>query len=130
MPTDTSGRSISDVLRSIVDNVQDIVRSELRLAKTEIGVELAKAKGAGVLLGMGAVCGFFAVLFTLLAAVFGLGMVVPMWAAALIVAAPIGVAGVCMYSAGRKRLRRVHPVPERAVETTRESIEWAKQQIK
>jgi hypothetical protein len=130
MPTDTSGRSISDVLRSIVDNVQDIVRSELRLAQTEIGVELAKAKGAGVLLGVGLACGLFAVLFGLLGAVFGLGNVVPMWAASLIVAAPLGLAGACLYSAGRKRLRGVHAVPERAVETARESIEWAKQQIK
>jgi hypothetical protein len=130
MPTDTSGRSLSDVLRSIVDNVQDIVRSELRLAKTEIGVELAKAKQAGVLLGTGAACGFFAVLFALLAVVFGLGNVVPMWTAALIVAAALGIVGGCMYSAGRKRLRGVHALPERAVETARENIQWAKQQIK
>jgi len=130
MDTDMSSRSISSVLGDIVQNVQEIVGSELRLAKTEIGEEIAKAQGAGVLLGSGVFCGFFAVLFALLAAMFGLSRVVPNWAAALIVAIPMGVAAGLMYSFGRKRFRNVHPIPDRTVETVKESVQWAIQRIK
>ena len=130
MLSDTGGRSFSDVLRDIVQNVQDIVRSEIRLARIEVEVELAKTKRAGVLLGMGAAFGFLAVLFALLAAVFALSIIVPSWAAALMVAVPVGIAAAGMWSGGLKRLRQVHPLPERAVETAKESVQWTKQQIK
>ena len=130
MLADTSSRSISSVLRDIVQNVQDIVRSELRLAKTELGEELVKVKAAGVLLGMGAMCGFFAAFFVLLAAVFGLSNVLPSWAAALIVATAMAMMAIVMAYSGRRRLRTIHPIPEHTVETMKENIQWAKQHSK
>jgi hypothetical protein len=92
-----------------------------------IGEELTKAKGAGVRLAMGASCAFFAVFFPLLGAVFALSNVVPDWAAVLIVASPLGIAAICMFYSGRKRIRTVHPVPEHTVETVKENIQWARQ---
>jgi len=127
MLTDTNGRSISSVFRDIVHNIQEIVRDELRLAKTELREEAAKAKDAGILLGIGALCGFFAVFFALFGAVFALSNVVPNWAAALIVAAVMAIGAGLMLASGRKRLRTVHPVPEHTVETVKESVQWAKQ---
>jgi hypothetical protein len=62
----TSDRSISSVLGDIVQNIQDIVRAEIRLAKTEIGEQAQKAKVAGLVLGKGATCGFLAVPFAVL----------------------------------------------------------------
>jgi uncharacterized membrane protein YqjE len=131
MAMDTGGdRSISSVLRDIVQNVQDIVRSELRLAKIEIGEELTKAKTAVVLLGISAVGGFLAVFFALIAAVFALSKIVPNWAAALIVAAAMGIGAAALAYAGRKRLRRVNTIPAHTVENLKENIQWAKQQTK
>ena len=52
-------RSISVVLYDIVRNLQDIVRAEVRLAKTELREELAKAQSAGLLVGIGAAAGLF-----------------------------------------------------------------------
>src|SRR6202035_1099017 len=102
MLADMSDRSISSVLRDIVQNIQDIVRSELRLAKIEIGEELTKAKTAVVLLGISALGGFLAVFFALIAAVFALSKIVPNWAAALIVAAAMGIGAAALAYAGRK----------------------------
>jgi uncharacterized membrane protein YqjE len=39
-------RSLSDVLQDILRNVQEMVRSEVRLAKTEIREEAVKAKSS------------------------------------------------------------------------------------
>ena len=44
-------RSLSEVLQDIIRNLQDIVRSEVRLARKEIGEEADKAKFAA-LVGM------------------------------------------------------------------------------
>jgi putative superfamily III holin-X len=85
-----SERSVSEVLQDIVGNIQDIVRSEVRLAKTEVGEELTKAKAASLAIGGGALSGIFSASFLLLAIVYALSRVVPDWAAALIVAGGSG----------------------------------------
>jgi uncharacterized membrane protein YqjE len=123
-------RSIADVLQNIVRNVQDIVRSEVRLAKTEIIEEAGKAKTAGLLLGTGAVAAIFASFFLLLMVLYALTRVMPDWAAALTVGAVLAIVGGALLSAGVKRFKEVHPTPERTVETIKENVEWAKQQSK
>src|ERR1700682_3918892 len=65
-------RSLSDVFQDIIRNVQEIVRSEVRLAKTEIREEAARAKSPTLLLGAGVVTAIFAMLFLLLMIVSGL----------------------------------------------------------
>ena len=119
-------RSISTVLGDIVDNVQDIVRSELRLAKTELTHEIGKAASAGVMLGIGALLLTFTAVFALLAIVYALSLVVPAWAAALIVAAGVGlIAAVCI-GLGIKRIKTVRAAP-RTTASLKENVEWAKQ---
>ena len=123
-------RSLSDLLQDIIRNVQEIVRSEVRLAKTEIREEAAKTKASLVLLGAGALTGFFAILFLLLMIASALALVMPNWAAALVVGAALAVAAGVMLTGGVKSFQRIHPTPERTVETIEENIEWAKQQTK
>ncbi len=44
----SSERPFSAVLKDIVGNLQDIVRSEIRLAKTEVQEEVAKSRALRV----------------------------------------------------------------------------------
>ena len=53
-------RSFSDVLESIVGNVQTIIRSEIQLAKTEVKEETAKAARAAGILAAGGLLGVYA----------------------------------------------------------------------
>ena len=123
-------RSFSDLLRDIIRNVQEIVRSEVRLAKIEIREEAVKTKASLVLLGAGALTGFFAILFLLLMIASALALVMANWAAALVVGAALAVAAGVMLMGGVKSFQRIHPTPQRTVETIKENIEWAKQQTK
>ena len=123
-------RSLSDVFQDIVRNVQEIVRSEVRLAKTEIREEAAKAKSAMLLLGAGAVTAIFAILFLLLMIVHALALVMPNWAAALIVGAALAVVAGVTLPAGIKRFKQIPPTPARTVGTIKEKVEWAKQPTK
>lgn len=119
-------RPISAVLHDIVGNIQDIVRSEMRLAKTEIGEQLGKTAAAGTLLGTGVLLLAFSVLFLLLAAVYALSLVVPNWAAALIVGAGIGLVAALCVAFGLARFRKVRAAPK-TVASVKENVEWAKQ---
>ena len=125
-----SERSISELLQNIVGNIQEIVRSEVRLAKTEIRDEATKAKVAGVLVAVGALAAIFSVLFLLLMIVYALSAVMPSWAAALIVSVVTGIIAGTTIAAGLRRFKQVRPTPERTVETIKENVEWAKQQTK
>jgi uncharacterized membrane protein YqjE len=123
-------RSLSGVLQDIIRNVQEIVRSEVRLAKTEILEEAAKAKSSTLLLSAGAVTTIFAIFFLLLMIVYALALVVPSWTAALLVGAALAVAASVLLTTGARRFKQIHPTPERTVETIKENVEWAKQHTK
>jgi len=87
----TSDRSISAILQDVLGNLQSIVRSEVRLAKTEVREEIAKAKPAILLVVIGAVCGAFGALFLLFTIMYALALALPLWASALIVAAMLSI---------------------------------------
>ena len=123
-------RSLSDVFQDIVRNVQEIVRSEVRLAKTEIGEEAAKAKSSVLWFGAGTVTGIFAMLFLLLTIVYALARVMPSWAAALIVGAGLAVAATAILAAATRGFKQMHRTPERTVETIKENVRWVKQHTK
>lgn len=123
-------RSVSNVLQDIIGNVQEIVRLEVRLAKTEIREEVNRAKPAGLLLAIGALAAAFALLFLLLSMVHALSIVVPNWAAALIVALSMALVAGATLSAGRKRIKRFHATPERMLRSLKENVEWVQQRTK
>jgi uncharacterized membrane protein YqjE len=115
-------RSLADVLQDIIANVQEIVRSELRLASVEIREELVKAASAGKVAAAGAVLALFSFALFLLAAVYGLALVMPPWMAALAVAIVLAIAGSILITAGSKRLKLIHLKPEKTVASIRETL--------
>lgn len=124
------GRSVPEVLQDIVGNIQEIIRSEFSLAKVEIKQEAAQAKGPAIMWLMGGALGLYALGFLLLTAIFGMATVMPIWLAALIVGAVLTVVSIALLSAASKRLKQVHKVPDRTIETLKENVQWAKEQIK
>lgn len=121
----TAGRPLSSVLDDILGNLQNIVRSEARLAKTEIKGELRKSVSAIVLTGAGLVMLAFSALFVLVAIVAALSAVMPVWAAALIVAAGEGLMAALFVSLGLKRFKSLRGAP-RTVATLQENAEWVR----
>jgi len=119
-------RSIPEILKDVLTNIQDIVRAEVRLAKAELGEELSSARAAGLLIGVGAVAAIFSALFVLLACVYALGRVMPNWAAALIVAAAVGVAAAVTLGLGLKRFKTIQAAPKTSA-SLQENVRWAKE---
>jgi len=122
-------RSIPDILKDVLTNIQDIVRAEVRLAKAELGEELSRASSGGLLIGLGAVAAIFSALFLLLACMYVLARLVPNWAAALIVAAAVGVAAAVTLGLGLKRFKTIQAAPKTAA-SLKENVRWAKELTK
>ena len=125
-----NGRSLAEVLQDIVANIQEIFRSEFRLAKAEINEETAKAVRSSVPLVIGVLLSLYALGFLLLAIVHGLSTVIQPWLAALIVGVAVLVVAIALISAGRKRFKQVRVVPEKTIGTMKENVQWAKSQIR
>jgi hypothetical protein len=126
----TPDRSFADVLRDIGQGIQEILRSEVRLAKAEISEEARKARSAGVWLAIGAVLGIGAVMIGLLAGVYGLSTVMPNWAAALVVSVASAATSGLAVRAGLMHLTRIDPTPDKTIQSLKEHVEWSKQQLR
>jgi hypothetical protein len=50
----------------------------------------------------------------------------PNWAGYVIVGVVLAVAGYILLSTAQKRMKQIHPVPEKTVETIKENVEWIK----
>lgn len=119
-------RSVPEILRDIVTNVQRIIRSELRLAKTEIREESAKARKPVFILGLGATAGAFALFFALWALFYGLRTALPAWVASLLVAGIAALIAAALFLVGKNRLKQIKTVPEKTIESLKENVPWAR----
>ena len=130
MATPQIQRSVPEVLQDIVGNLQEIIRSEFRLAKTELKEEASRAAKPVATFGGGLVLGFYGIGFLLLASVYGLSMVMAGWLAALIVGAVLAVVAMGLMSSSSKKLKRVNPTPNKTMRSIEENVQWAKHPIK
>jgi len=130
MTTHQNGRSVPEVLQDIVGNIEEIIRSEFRLAKAEIREEATQAAPPLKMIVVGAAIGFYALGFLIFTLVMGLATMMATWLAALIVGAVLGLIALALMATASKRLKHVNAVPERTIETMKENVQWAKNQIK
>jgi len=121
-------RSMGDVVKDIISNVQEMVRSEVRLARAEIRQDMTESMAAGKLLAAGAGLAAFAGLFGLVAVALLLGAVMPLWLSFLIVSVVLGIAGMVLLSKGRARF--IVPTPDKTIENVKENVQWMKNQTK
>lgn len=122
-------RPLGTVIASAVDGVRTLVRKHVELARIEV-TEAAgvRAKGVGMMAAAG-VFGVFAVAFVAASASAALDLVLPRWAANLIVAAAfLAIAGALML-VGRRAIQTAPSGTERTKEMLKEDARWAKQQL-
>jgi len=126
-----NGRSFADVLQDIVTNIQTIIRAEIRLARTEVKEQITTlGRAAGIMAG-GAVAALFTVWLLLLTILFALSVVMPFWAAALLLFVVLALVTFILLTLGKKkRLKAVHTTPEKTIETMKENVQWVKHQTK
>ena len=130
MTTSQRPRPVPEVLQDIVGNLQEIIRSEFLLAKTELKEEAKQAAKPAVTFGVGLIFGIYGMGFLLLAAVYTLALVMPVWLAALLVGTSLAIAALALMSSGGKKLKHINPTPDKTIQSLEENVQWAIHQIK
>lgn len=118
--------TIGDLLRRLIDDVQYLFRTELKLFRAELRSNVAGLKGGVILLGVGATL-MLGSTITLFAAF--VGWLIPVvghgWAE-LIVAIGSAVLGLISFAVASKKLSAVSLSPDRTIASVRQDAETLK----
>ncbi len=108
-----------------------LVREEIALAKAEI-VEKGKRAAAGLaLFGAAAAVGMAAFGAFTAFVIMALGLAMAGWLAALLVAVVFGGVAAALAASARQQIKLASPlVPEAAIDSTKESVEWVKTRMR
>ena len=129
--TSRDERSLAELTKQLSDQVTTLARKEVELAKAEMQIK-AKRLGAGAgAFGGAAVIGLFALGALTATLILALATAMDAWLAALIVTVLYAaIAGVAALLGKRKVDEGTPPVPERAIDTTKEDVEYVKRSAK
>jgi uncharacterized membrane protein YqjE len=118
--------SFGEIIGDISDGLSQLFRQEVELAKVELRAEASKAgKAAGMFGGAGVAAWLTAIMLSF-ALAFGLGNVMDLGWAALIVAVLWAVIAAVLFVVARGKAREVSPMPRQTVETLKEDAQWLK----
>jgi hypothetical protein len=112
-----------ELVRQASQQMSDLVRAELRLGMAEVK-DKAKQTGMGAgMLSAAGLTALYGVAAGVAAAIAAIALVLPVWAAALIIMGALFVIATVLGLLGRTRVNRgVPPVPAQALESTRRDV--------
>ena len=123
--------STGELVSQLSEQVSHLVRDELRLAQAELK---QKGKRAGIgagLAGAGGLLSLYGVSALVVAVVAAPALVLPVWAAALIVGAVLLLSAGLLALAGIGQVKRSTPLtPDEAIASTKRDIETVKESTK
>ena len=119
----------SELLRSLLADIRLMLELEAELAKLEVKDKGSRLGIAGGILSGAAVVALLALGTLIAATVAGLAIVLPLWAAALVVGTLLVVIAVVMFLVGRARMRAVGSLaPTAMIETARKDMGWIRRE--
>ena len=115
--------SVSGLLRGALDDVRELFREELALARAELRAEMNKVAASAVRFGIGGVALWFAAMFLFVTLALGINALLqwPAWAGFGIMTLLLGLVGGVLMMAGRSAIRDVRPMP-RTLHTVKENF--------
>lgn len=123
--------SISELIRRLSEHTSALARQEVELAKAEIA-QKGKQLGIGAgVLGAAGIAGILALAALTAALILVLATAIADWLAALVVAAVYALIAGGLALAGKREVQEGSPpVPERAIEGTKQDIDAAKAAVR
>jgi hypothetical protein len=122
-----SETSTQQLINRLVQHSKQLVQAEVALAKSELKKDVKQELHMVEGFSVAALCAFCTLNLLLVACAFALSLVIPGWAAALIVAAAVLVVGTVAGIIGWA-VRAKQPM-HRTLKTLKEDVRWAKQRI-
>jgi ABC-type multidrug transport system fused ATPase/permease subunit len=126
---DTNNASLGRLFRDLADDLSNLTRKEIELARTETMEKISHASKAVISMAAGGFIAYAGLLFLLAAAVMVIATWVPYWLSAVIVGGVAVIIGLIMLQGGRSALAKTNITPEKTVDTMKENAQWVKEKI-
>jgi uncharacterized membrane protein YqjE len=124
-----SGGSLGDTITGIIEDLQNIIRGEVQLAKTEIKEDAGKLGKALGMIGAAAFLALVGFIFLMLGVTYLLNKFIELWMAAGLVGLVLLLIGAFLGMRGKNQMQEANMVPDKAIESLKEDKEWASRQI-
>jgi uncharacterized membrane protein YqjE len=122
-------RSVGDLFKELTHGMQTLVKNEVKLAKIELKESAIAAKSGTILLAIAVAPAVIGLVALAIGLTYLAALVMPVWAAALVVAAgSLGLAGVLALAA-KAKFGKVDLTPDRTIEQIAETKQWLKHPI-
>ncbi len=128
-PPSTSEPSLGEIFSSLTSDMSTLVRKEVELAKTETIEKVSSAVRSIIFMVAGGLLAYAGLIGLIIAIIVLLDNLIPLWMSALIVGLAVIVIGAILLQHGLTMLKQVSLVPEKTIESIKESTEWAKEQV-
>jgi uncharacterized membrane protein YqjE len=123
--------STGDLVAQLSRQVSHLVRDELRLAQVELQQKGKRAGLGAGLAGAGGVLALFGLAAIEFAAIVALALVLPLWAAALVIGAAVLLFAAILGWGGARQVKRgVPPIPEQAIASVQRDAQVIKERGK
>jgi len=115
-----------DLIRSLFDDVNELVHKEIALARAEITIEVRKAAKAGVVAGAAGAMLAGGLLMCIVAAGLAISSAGgwPMWAGVLLLGGIAALVGLFLCVPAWALIHRIRVVPEQTLESMKENVQW------
>lgn len=124
-------RSVGELVGELSSDLSLLMRQEVALAKAEMSQKMAVAAKEGGKVAVGGLLAWIGALALTAAVIAGLHAIgVALWLSALIVGVIYAAVGFVMLKSGIDGLKKAPPKPERTVQTLKDDVNWAKEQIR
>ncbi|MFC5910592.1 phage holin family protein [Streptacidiphilus monticola] len=118
-----SDEPVSVLVQRASEQLTELVRGEMRLAQAEMKEKGKRYGKGGGLFGGAGVVGFLMAQALVATAIAALAVPLPVWAAALIVTAVLGVIAAVLALSGRKQIQEAAPpTPEQTVQSVKADV--------
>ncbi|MCY0950519.1 phage holin family protein [Streptomyces sp. H27-S2] len=115
--------SVGVLVSRASQQISELVREEMQLARAEMTQKGRRYGKGGGLFGAAGLIGILALQALVAACIAALALVLPVWAAALIVTAVLGVVAAVTALAGKKQIARAGtPAPEQTIDSVKADL--------
>lgn len=127
---ETDNQSLGDTVTGIVEDLQNIVRGEVQLAKTELKEDASQmGKALGMIAGA-AFLGLTGFIFLMLGLTYLINKALEMWISAGLVGLGLAIIAAVLGMIGKNQMQQANFVPEQTIDSVKEDKEWASRQMK
>jgi uncharacterized membrane protein YqjE len=122
-PRPSGQEPVGELVQKASQQLTELVRGEMRLAQAEMKEKGKRYGKGGGLFGGAGVVGFLMLQALVATAIAALAVPLPVWAAALIVTAVLGVIAAVMALSGKKQVSKAAPpTPEQTIENVKADV--------